>query len=229
MKKNPFKIFSITVFAIAMLMMLIITVPLIKSYNNPDAFRAYIEGFGAWGFLMMMFMQISQIIVAIIPGEVVEFVAGTMYGWLGGWFFCSIGILIGQFLIFKAVKFFGKSLVEKVAGNEKLNKFKFLNDEKKLKSVIFILFFIPGTPKDLITYIVPLTKIKLMDFLVITFFARIPSVISSTYAGDAFSDKNFIKLLIVYVAIAAFSVIGALAYRTWEAKHEAKSKEKEES
>ncbi len=229
MKKNAFKIFSVTVFAIAMFMMLIITIPLIKSYNNPDAFRAYIEDFGAWGFLMMMFIQISQIIVAIIPGEVVEFVAGTMYGWLGGWIFCSIGIVIGQFIIFKAVRFFGRSFVEKVAGSEKLKKFKFLNDVKRLKSILFILFFVPGTPKDLITYIVPLTKIKLMDFLVITFFARVPSVISSTYAGDAFSDKNFMKLLIVYALIVVFSVAGALIYRVWETKHEAKLKEKEES
>ena len=89
--------------------------------------------------------------------------------------------------------------------------------------MLFILFFIPGTPKDLLTYIVPLTDISLKDFLVITLFARIPSVVSSTYGGDAFADKNFIMLAIVYSAIAVFSIGGATLYRLWEIRREKKN------
>ena len=193
--------------------------PLITSYKNPEEFKAFIDSFGNWGFLMMLFIQIFQVVVALIPGEVVETLSGVIYGWFGGFIFCSVGIAIGEFIIFKAVKFFGNDLVEHAAGSEAINKFKFLQDEKKLKTIIFFLFFIPGTPKDLITYIAPLTKIKLRDFLIITLIARIPSVISSTYGGSALAEQNFIKAAIIYGVIAIFSIVGIIIYKIWDKKH----------
>jgi len=219
MKKRTFNIISIIVFLIAMVMLTAISVPLIKHCNEPDKFKAYIDSLGSWGIVMMFFIQIAQIIVALIPGEVVEFVAGTLYGWFGGMVFCLVGIALGQALIFKAVKFFGKDFVEKAAGSKVMTKFSFLHNETKLKSVLFFLFFIPGVPKDLLTYFVPLTKIKLREFILITTIARIPSVISSTIAGSAFTDQNYILLIGVYIGIFVFSAIGALIYKRFSSKH----------
>lgn len=219
MKKRIYGIISFLIFLAVMAILTAIAFPLIKSYNHPELFQKYIENFGIWGFFVMLLIQVAQIIVAIIPGEAVEFVAGTIYGWFGGLLLCSIGIATGQTIIFKAVRFFGKNLVEKAAGSKTMNKYKFLNDETRLKRVVFFLFFIPGTPKDLITYIVPLTKINLRDFIIITLFARLPSVISSTYAGDAFADKDLLRIAIIYGIVLIFSIIGLLIYKAWDKKH----------
>ena len=216
MKKYGFKIISLIMFLVAMGLLTCLAIPLIQTYKDPAQFQAMIEGFGMWGIVIMLFIQVAQIIVALIPGEVVEFVAGTMYGWFGGWLFCTIGIAIGQTIIFQLVRVLGKGFVEEVAGSEKLKKFKFLQDEKKLKRLIFFLFFIPGTPKDLITYIVPLTKIRLREFIILTLIARIPSVISSTYAGDVFADRKFEVLILVYLIVGILSLLGLLIYRKWE-------------
>lgn len=218
MRKNGFRIFSVVIFFVAMVLLTVIAIPLIRSLGNPSEFKAFIDSCGPWGFGMMLFIQVSQIVVALIPGEFVEFVAGTVYGWLGGLLFCLFGIAVGQTIIFFLVKFWGKDFAENVAGSKAVSKFKFLQDEKKLRTIIFFLFFVPGTPKDLITYLVPLTKIKFADFLVITLFARIPSVLSSTYAGDAFSNKDFLTLAITYGAIIVFSVAGVICYRIWDEK-----------
>ncbi|MBO5453487.1 MAG: TVP38/TMEM64 family protein [Clostridia bacterium] len=224
MNKKALRIISIVIFIIALALLSVIMIPLIKSYSNAEEFQSFIEGFGMWGFLMMLIVQIFQIIVALIPGEVVEFVAGTMYGWFGGLVLCCIGIAIGHFIIFKAVRYFGRDFVEKAAGSKIMNKFQFLQNESKLKTVMFVLFFLPGTPKDLLVYIAALTKITFRDFLVITLFARLPSIISSTYAGDAFADKNFIKLAIVYGIITICSVGGVIIYKILEAKYAGKHK-----
>lgn len=213
-------VISIVVFVAAMAVLAVVAIPLITNLNNPEAFKAYIDSFGAWGFVMMFLVQIAQIVVALIPGEVVEFLAGTLYGWFGGLCFCLFGIAVGQTIIFKAVKTLGKGFVEKVAGSEKLAKFKFLQDEKKLKAVVFLLFFIPGTPKDAITYIVPLTKMKLRDFLIITLTARIPSVVSSTLAGAALMNRGIETTIIIYAVIAVISLLGVFFYKLWEKKHE---------
>lgn len=69
----------------------------------------------------------------------------------------------------------------------------FLKKEKNLELIIFIIFFIPGTPKDLLTYIAPFTRIKLKTFLLLTTFARIPSVITSTIGGNALSNQNALQ------------------------------------
>ncbi len=218
MKKNSYKIFSVVLFFVAMILLTVIAIPLIQSLGNPKEFKAFIDSCGPWGFGMMLFIQVSQIVVALIPGELVEFVAGTVYGWLGGLLFCLFGVAVGQTIIFWLVKFLGKDFAEGVAGSKAVSKFKFLQDEKKLRTILFFLFFIPGTPKDLLTYLVPLTKIKCADFLVITLFARIPSIVSSTYAGDAFSNKDFLTLAVTYGAIILFSVAGVICYRIWDEK-----------
>lgn len=216
MRKKTIDIISFVIFLIAMAMIVLITLPLITSYKNPAEFKAFIESFGVWGFPIMLCIQIFQVVVALIPGEAVETLTGVLYGTLGGFLFCSAGILIGETIIFYLVKNFGKDFAEKVTGSQAMQKFSFLKDENKLKSVIFFLFFIPGTPKDLITYIAPLTKISLKDFLIITLIARIPSIISSTYGGSVLAERDFWKMAIVYGVIALFSLGGIFIYQCWE-------------
>lgn len=218
MKSSRFKVFSTILFIIATLLLTIIAVPMIQNYNNPEKFKSFIDSFGVFGFIILLFIQVSQVIVALIPGEFIEFVSGAVFGWFFGLILCLLGIIIGQSIIFIAVKFFGSSLVEKAAGSKAMTKYKFLYDEKRLKAVIFILYFIPGTPKDILSYFVPLTKINLIDFIIISTIARIPSILSSTYGGDAFTDKNYVTLAIVYTTIAFISITGIIIYRHFDCK-----------
>lgn len=217
--KKKFRMVTTIIYIIAMVLLTLIAIPLIKSYNNPDEFISVIDGFGVFGFIVMLLIQISQIIVAFIPGEIVEFVAGTLYGWFGGLVFCLLGIAVGQCIVFIAVRFLGDTLVERAAGSKAMTKYKFLRDEKRLKTVIFILYFLPGTPKDLLTYVVPLTKITLRDFLIISVLARIPSVVTSTLGGASFAEKDYISLAVLYGIILIISIGGMILYRVREAKN----------
>lgn len=214
--KKTYKYISLIFFGIAMLAITAIAIPLIKSVEEPKKFEEFIGRFGAFGVIVMLVIQIVQVIVALIPGEVIEFVAGCMYGWIGGLLLCLAGIALGQILIFKMVKVFGKGFVEAAAGSKAMGKLKFLNDEKKLKATIFFLFLIPGTPKDLLTYAVPFTSIKMKDFIILTLIARMPSVVSSTYAGDSFVKSDYRTLLIAYGLILIVSAIGMGIYKLYE-------------
>ena len=220
--KKTYKYISLAVFVLAMLALTAIAIPFINSVREPEQFKEFINQFGAFGIVIMFLIQVAQIIVALIPGEVVEFMAGCMYGWLGGLLLCLLGIAVGQIAIFKLVKWLGKDFVEATAGSKAMEKLKFLSDERKLKLVIFFLFFIPGTPKDAITYIVPFTKIKLRDFIILTLFARIPSMVSSTYAGEALVENDFKTLVIAYGVIAVVSLIGMGVYKLYEKKTDKK-------
>lgn len=216
--RKAYKYISLIIFIIAVLAISSILVPFLQSFGEPEEFRAFIGKFGAFGIVVMLLIQIAQIIVTLIPGELVEFLAGCMYGKFGGLLVCLAGAGIGQAIIFQSVRKFGHEFVEAAAGSKAMEKMKFLRDDKKLKRVIFVLYFLPGTPKALISYAVPFTKISLRDFILLTVFARIPSVFSSTYAGSALVKNDYKPLLIVYGIVLLVSICGTFIYHLYEKK-----------
>ncbi len=180
--------------------------------NNVD-FRDYIQSYGAYGIFVAIGLQIVQVFIALIPGEVVEIGLGFAYGWLGGAIVCLTGVAIGSALIFLLVKKFGIKILEYFVSIDKINDLKIINSEKRLQRLTFILYFIPGTPKDLLTYFFGLTRMNLQEFLSITIFARIPTVISSTVGGNLIGSRHYIKAIILFIVTAIVSLLGLKAYQ----------------
>ena len=89
----------------------------------------------------------------------------------------------------------------------------FLQDRRKRKRLLLIFFLIPGTPKDGITYFVGLTDMNLTEFMVMTAFARIPSILSSTICGAFLGEKNWPLALGVFAATTALGLLGAMLYK----------------
>lgn len=196
--------------------------------DHISEFQTRIDAFGAWGWLVALGIQVLQVIVALIPGEVVEVGCGLAFGTWGGLLICLGGSALGSALIFLLVRKFGVKLVEVFVSREKINSLKFLNDERKLKSVIFLVFFTIGTPKDLLTYFAGLTNIKFHEFLIISTVARIPSVITSILVGDTLSEGNFVTSILIFAASAVLGLMGVAAYNKFvdrrKARKEAKKK-----
>ena len=135
---------------------------------------------------------------------------GFVWGpWLG-MLTCLIGTFIGSLVIFILVRKLGPSFLERTVGTSDLTKYKFLSDKKRVELTLFIIFFIPGTPKDVITYIAPIAPIGALPYLLITTFARIPSVITSTLLGGSIADGDYTLAIIVFIVTALISVSGIL-------------------
>lgn len=135
------------------------------------------------------------------------------YGPIGGLFVIFLGAFLSSLIIFFAVRKFGKSFIYSFVSEEKIEKLensKLFSDSKRLDIILFILFFIPGTPKDLFVYIAGLLPIKPVRFLLISTFARFPSIISSTIAGSSLVVGNFGIIVLTY--IITFAVSGLLVY-----------------
>lgn len=185
--------------------------PFLISLKDEQArlqFKEYVDSLGFWGYLLMLGLQILQVIIAFIPGEAVEILAGMMYGVWGGLLLCFIGVFIATWFSFVLTRFLGKPLITTKKEKQELSKYKFLESEKKTEKIFFILFFIPATPKDLFNYIAPFTKIKLSKYLLISTFARFPSIISSTYIGYNLMDGNYILSISLFVFVGLLGVLG---------------------
>ena len=174
----------------------------------------------------MLGIQVLQIVVAVIPGEPIELIMGLMYGTWGGLALTLTGILIGSAIIYFCMKRFGTGFASKFVDTNGFKKFRFLNDPAKRDSFIFLLFFIPGTPKDVLTYFAPLTGIPFVRFITIATLARIPSVVTSTLVGSSVSKGEFLKSLIVFAITGVVGIAGILINNKFTAAQEKKLAEK---
>ena len=179
---------------------------------SQEGFRAYLQSFGKAGWFVLLGLQFLQVFIALIPGELLETAAGYAFGPYMGTLLCYVGVALASCLVFLLVRRFGAGLVEVFISREKINQFRFINTEKKRNLVIFLLFLIPGTPKDLLTYFVGLTDIKLGAFLIISLTARLPSVVSSTFGGHLLGEGQYWSALILYGITGAVSIAGLLLY-----------------
>ena len=158
-------------------------------------------------------MVIFQIIVAIIPGEPLEIGAGYAFGALEGTILCLIGAVLGGAIVVLLVRRYGIRLVEVFFPREKIMSLPFMQDNRRLELLVFIVFMIPGTPKDLLCYAVGLTTLRMRDWLWISLVARIPSIITSTIGGNALGEQNYRFAVIIFAITLLISLCGILVYR----------------
>lgn len=216
-------IVSVCIAAVVLLMAAVayyVGKPMIKFVSEPERFRAWVDGHGIWGRLAFLGMTMLQVIVAVIPGEPMELVAGYAFGSVEGTLLCMIGATLGGIPVFILVRKFGMKAVEVFFSKEKIESLKFLKSSPKRDFLIFILFLIPGTPKDLLNYFVGLTDMKMSKWLLISFVARIPSIVTSTIGGDALGMKNYTFAIVVFAVTLAVSGAGILIYRGICRRHE---------
>lgn len=195
--------------------------PLIQMLSRPEEFQKWVDSHHIWGRLAFVGMMCLQVVFAIIPGEPMEIGAGYAFGSIEGTLLCLLGAAVGSSIIYLFTKKFGIKLVEAFISREKILSMSFIKNTKKLNLLIFILFFIPGTPKDIFTYFIGLTPMKLHVFLLISSIARIPSVITSTISGDALVSQNYGFAIAIFVITAIISAVGILIYHKIAKKHAA--------
>ncbi len=187
--------------------------PVIKEMSTKEGqlvFKEKIDSLGIYGILLLLGLQLAQIFLIIIPGEPLEVLAGMCYGPVGGTIFISITVLITTTIIFYLVRKLGNKFVYEFFSKEKIKKIensKIFKNKKTVELIMIILFLLPGTPKDLLVYIGGLLPIKPLKFILISTFVRLPSVISSTIAGNSIVSGNFIGTIITYVVTLAISIM----------------------
>lgn len=180
----------------------------LKDPINQQKFKSFIENLGWKGWFAVLLIQVLQIFIAFIPGEIVELLAGILYGSLGGLLVCLLGVIVGSILIYYSVKLFANKYITKY--KDKLKTYSFLNNPKKINTYFFILFIIPGIPKDIFIYLVPFLPIKFISFLIISSIARIPSILSSTIVGNSLIDGNYLTSIIIFTIFGILGILGIL-------------------
>ena len=169
-----------------------------------------VQNAGPMGVLMLEGMQLLQIIVAFIPGEVVQLAAGLMYGPLWRSILILIGCVISSSLIYLMVHRLGAPFVQGMVSTEHLASFRKFEKSGKLDIIVFVLFLIPGMPKDVFTYLVPLTDMELKRFVILSNVARIPGVLASTYTAHGLAEGDIVGPIVVVAIVAIIAAVGVI-------------------
>lgn len=179
---------------------------------DPLEFQKWIDELGVFGWMVMSGLIFLQIVIAWLPGEIFEVGAGYAFGFWEGSFLVLLGSFLASWFVIFMVRRFGTRIVYHFFPKEKIDALPFLHDQKKLDKFIFIAFFIPGSPKDILTYAIGLTDMKISHFLFLSTVGRIPSVITSTITGSALGVSNYTIAIASFAITLIISALGLWGY-----------------
>ena len=182
-------------------------------FGNVESLKSFLAQFNGYDQWIFVGIRAFQTVIKIIPAEPLEIGSGVLYGTWGGLLFCMLGTEIGSLVIILLTKIFGRRIVDLFVPIEKLDSLKFLQNEKRVYVSLFFIYLIPGTPKDVLTYVAGITKLNIPKFLLITGIARIPSIITSTLCGAQLIQKNYTLAAVIFVATAILGIISSLIYK----------------
>lgn len=187
--------------------------PIIELVSDPVAFRLWVDEQGAWGPLIMVGTIALQILVAVIPGEPFEFAAGYAFGVWQGLLLCMIGSFVGGCIAMLLARKYGTRLVHALFPKYDISQTPMLKKPEKVRFLTFVLFLIPGTPKDFMIYALGLTPMRIWEAVALTCVARIPSIVTSTLSGHALGEEQYAAAIIIYALTGIASLLAWLWYR----------------
>lgn len=188
-------------------------------YSSPYALRVYMEGWGVYGPLLFMGLQVLQVIVFIIPGEVTQFAGGYFFGFWYGLFYSLVGITLGSAFNFFVARILGKPFILRIFGKERVERFVQLMESTQAKGVVLVLFILPGFPKDFLCYVVGLTRYGFPYFLLVSTLGRLPGLLVSSYLGDAAALQAWKEAIVALGLGAVLFALGMWGRRKFLSRH----------
>ena len=184
-----------------------------KLYNSlysPHRLKKLILSYGAYSPLAYILLQVLQVIVAPIPGGAIEFLGGYLFGVNAGFVYSMIGLILGAAVAFGLARVFERVAVERFVSPQTRKKFDYLVGHEGV-ILSFLLFLIPGFPKDALCYILGLTPMHWGIFLVISTIGRIPGTLMACLQGAKAFDHQY-KTLIILSGVSALMLLAFYIY-----------------
>jgi len=216
MKDSPRSTFSYFAFPLFIALLLgavfVFRESLLSVFRDREAIRLWIRESGQWGWAAFMALQMFQVVVFIIPGELVQIAGGYIFGLWGGTALSLAGITLGSLFNFAIGRLLGRPFVEALFKKDKLEAIERVTASGKAAAGFFLLFVIPGIPKDALCYLAGVSKLSWPVFFGISMIGRMPGILGSSYMGAAAFGGDYRAALLV-LAIASLLFFSGLIFK----------------
>jgi uncharacterized membrane protein YdjX (TVP38/TMEM64 family) len=171
----------------------------------------FLNSLGPFSFIGFILIQAFQVVISPIPGEVTGFMGGFLYGTFLGIILSTIGLTLGSWAAFSLARMFGRPFVEKFIKKETVDRYDYLLYHKGA-FLVFLLFLIPGFPKDYLCYILGLGHLGTQEFLLISTVGRFLGTVLLTLGGDYIRHEQYYRFSVL-LGLAIVIILISMAYR----------------
>jgi uncharacterized membrane protein YdjX (TVP38/TMEM64 family) len=178
---------------------------LVRLYRDKHFLKKEVASWGWMAPLVFIAIQALQVIISPIPGEVTGPVGGALFGTWWGLFYSSIGLTAGTLFCFAVGRRWGEPLVRPWLSDHHWNRMSFILEAEGV-ILCFILYLIPGFPKDIISYLFGLSPMPFWVFAVVSTLGRIPGTWISSYFGAHVAEQQYIYAAVFIALIMAISL-----------------------
>lgn len=207
-------VFSILKFLI--LLIIVVGIPLylfifqrdfLLEFKSFEDIVAFLEKNKIASIFTYIMIQAMQIIISIIPGQAFQFAAGYLYTFIPALLFSLIGAILGTSVSFFIARILGKDFVHMLMDDEKIDYYITRLNSKRAYRIVFLLYLIPGLPKDILSYVAGISEMDFENFLIAATIGRTPAMACSLLIGDLFMHGHYyimgvvIGLVIIIVLI----------------------------
>ena len=180
----------------------------VEFFRDRESIRTWIRSLGAWGFLAFTGLQALQVILFVLPGEIIQMAGGYALGFWPGSLLSLLGITLGSLVNFGVGRLLGRPFVEALFPKERVEALERLSASGKAAAGFFLFFLIPGIPKDALCYVAGMARISLPLFIAVSMLGRLPGILGSSFMGSAAHRGSYLPALLVFGLASILFILG---------------------
>ena len=200
----------ITVVIVIPVYVLIVKGDIVSFLKEPSSIKelaSFLREYKTESIFIYLGFQILQIIISVIPGQVFQMAAGYLYGFVPGLALSLLGACLGSTIAYFLAVFLGRDSLGLFIKKDTLDTWVTRLNTKKAYLIIFLLYLIPGLPKDLIAYPTGIARINIKAFLILSLTGRLPAMAASVLMGALYEDQSYTAMIIIAsVSIVLFLI-----------------------
>lgn len=182
-------------------------------FSSRTDVQEWIASYGAVAPLIYIAVQVFQVVIFIVPGEVIQITGGYLFGIGLGTLYSLIGITVGSGIDFYMARLLGRSFVEGVFGENQVARFDAFTSSRGPQTAFFLLFVIPGIPKDVLVYVAGISRMRFGQFLLVTMAGRLPGILGSAVIGDSVAAGRWVLGAVIFGVSCLLFVLGVVFRR----------------
>jgi len=182
---------------------------IISRWKTVEDIVAFLEYYEKESIPVYILLQIIQVVISILPGQVFQMAAGYLYGFWPALLFAMTGAVLGTAAAFMLAKILGREFIHIFFGEEKISYYVERLNSRRVYALVFLIYLIPGIPKDMVSYAAGISEIRFKPFIILSAVGRLPGMTGSLLMGNMLEEERFgfviaIGLLAVIICIICF-------------------------